>query len=213
MARTLVRSLREPRAAYNCSRIALESRTVFSDPTPTNILRFSWLEAEELPGVTAQDAVLICCGKIQCFDDRVGPFEELLGTEGVVGTHYHSVGSNQVHEETQGLQIKRQGVVVEAPDVVLKGVLQRELLARQAVLHSSGEVREAATGMRQHNLQFRKLIERAGDDELSCGGGGLKRESESVPIFDRFRERPAEPGLRSAIIVHFPIHGMKQQRK
>ena len=68
----------------------------------------------------------------------------------------------------------------------------------QAMLDSREDERESAAAMGKHDVEFRKLVERAGCDELRSRGGMFEREAQPVRQA-RLARQPLAVNIRLAV--------------
>src|ERR1700675_3991918 len=105
------------------------------------------LEMQELYRIPSEDAIAVLIRHIQLLYQFVGLFD--VHPSEVIGADHHAVGSYEGDQESQGLGVVCERVVMESPHILLKRTLQLELSSLQAVFQPSGYIREAAPGMRQ----------------------------------------------------------------
>src|SRR5579872_3494525 len=113
-------------------------------------------------------------GKSYLFDKRIRLSNVHRGI--VIRANHHAVRADQINQEAQSFGIESESVVVKAPDVFPEGAWQFELLGDQATLDSPRDIRETSSGMRQHNFEIWKFVERTGDDKFRGGRRAFKRK-------------------------------------
>src|ERR1700730_5346517 len=86
-------------------------------PAEPDIYQFK-SKAKEPRRISSQDAIAICGRQLYALDERIR-FFDVHGSE-VIRADHHTVGSDKVDKELQGLRIVRECVVMESPDVFPK---------------------------------------------------------------------------------------------
>ena len=157
-----------------------------------------------------QNAVTIGRGKIQLVDKCVRVIDRDCVAKGVIRSDHHAIGSSQVDEETEGLRIVRERVVMKAAHVIHERMLQLEFSSHQSAVHPSRYIEEAAARVRQYNFELWKFVEGATDDKFSGGGGCLKREAQTIAEISCFGELVGKSRL-SSVVIRFFIERMKDE--
>src|SRR5258706_13810190 len=147
-------------------------------------------------------------GKSNLFDERVRLSN--VHRSVVIRADHNAVRADQINQEPQSLRIESECVVVKAPDVFPERARQLELFVDQTALDSSADIGKASSGMRQHDFQIWKFVERACDNKFSGGGVALKSKSQRIIDVGRLRQRISQP-LFTRINIVVAIEGMKQQ--
>ena len=150
--------------------------------------------------VSPHDALVVPCRQFQTFHERVRILD--VHRRVVVGADDDPVGSDEVDHEPQGLRIVRERVVMEAPHVLSHRALQLRAhrAFHDAVIDPPRYIREAAAGMRQHDIQLRKLVEHTGEDELMPGFPAIRFSSFNAAAGSRMgTAAPARKRLGKAV--------------
>src|ERR1700730_12301838 len=101
-------------------RISSEILAPIVPPAEPDIYQFK-SRAKEPRRISSQDAIAICGRQLNALDERIR-FFDVHGSE-VIRADHHTVGSDKVDKELQGLRIIRECVVMESPDVFPKRTL------------------------------------------------------------------------------------------
>src|SRR5712671_7702802 len=103
---------------------------------------------------------------------------------------------------------------MESPDVISKRILPFHIVApvHDAAVYPSSHEGKGSARVRQNNVEFGELVQRAGDDHLRRRRFSFKWKAKRVVQVGRSGGRGSQPGLPSAEDVFVAVERVKQQR-